>query len=85
MRNDVIRLQGHRGRPELSRRPYVPVRASAGPQASIITFFPGRLRHAPIKTGATKLVAWLELENTELRRQVVELALQIQALKDAWQ
>jgi hypothetical protein len=44
--------------------------------------FPERISDAPTESDTLKLVACLELENAELRRQVVELALQIQDLKE---
>ena len=48
----------------------------------IVLLFPERSRIAAAEPDALQLVACLELENAELHRQVVELALQIQDLKE---
>lgn len=52
--------------------------------APVVLLFPERTRIPQAQSDALKLVGCLELENAELRREVVELALQIQELKERW-
>ena len=80
--NEVIRL-GERAstqRAECSRA--VPNPLFANRAASVVPLFPERTDIAPVEPDALKILACLELENAELRRQAVELALQIQDLKE---
>jgi hypothetical protein len=86
MRN-IVRL-ATRGGPERvdrHRRPAASGRPAANPGGAVVVLFPDRFRRAPAESGAVTRIARLELENKELRRQAVELALQIQALKDVRQ
>jgi hypothetical protein len=86
MRN-IVRL-ATRGGPERvdrHRRAAASGRPPANPGGAVVMFFPHRNRRVATETGAVTRIARLELENTELRRQAVELALQIQALKEARQ
>jgi hypothetical protein len=84
MRNEVVRLRQRAGSQQakrwhsraLSSRPF------ANRAASVVLLFPERSRIAAAEPDALQLVACLELENAELHRQVVELALQIQDLKE---
>lgn len=86
MRNEVVRLiiRQRAGSQQAERwhsralldRPF------ANAAASVALLFPERISSAPTESDTLKLVACLELENAELRRQVVELALQIQDLKE---
>jgi hypothetical protein len=84
MRNEVVRLRKRIGpqRAEpwhscaLANRPF------GNRSATVIALFPERLRDAQARPDVLNFVASLELENVELRRQVVELALRIQDLKE---
>jgi hypothetical protein len=84
MRSEVVRLRKRIGpqRAEpwhgraLANRPF------GNRSAAVIVLFPERLRATQARADAPHLVTSLELENLELRRQVVELALQIQELKE---
>jgi hypothetical protein len=84
MRNEVVRLAKRAGsrRAERWHSRALPNRPLANRAASVVLLFPERMRIAQAQPDAVKLVACLELENAELRRQVVELALQIQDLKE---
>jgi len=84
MRNEVVRLRQRLGseRAESWHGRALSNRSFAGRTASVVLLFPERMRVASATPALLKLVASLELENAELRRQVVELALQIQDLKE---
>jgi hypothetical protein len=84
MRNEVVRLRRRAGPQDagpwharaMSNRP------PADRGASVVMLFPERSVIAQVQPDAVKLFRCLELENAELRCQVVELALQIQELKE---
>jgi len=84
MRNEVVRLEKHTNAERAahwhSRAPRN--RLAANRAASVVVLFPERSHGAQAGSDVAKLAAFLELENAELRRQVVELALQIQELKE---
>jgi hypothetical protein len=90
MRNEVVRLRQRLGseRAERWHGRALSNRSLGGRAASVVLLFPERMlfaermRVASVKPDVLKLVASLELENAQLRRQVVELALQIQDLKE---
>ena len=83
MRNEVVRLRQRAGSQQAERwhSRALPDRPFANRAASVVLLFPERISSAPTESDTLKLVACLELENAELR-QVVELALQIQDLKE---
>jgi len=84
MRDEVVRLKkranAQRGAQWDSRA--LPARLAANRAASVVVPFPQRSHLGQVELDVAKLLASLELENTQLRRQVVELALQIQELKE---
>jgi len=84
MRNEVVRLRKRIGpqRAEPWHGRATANRPFGNRGATVIVLFPERLRAGQTRPDALSLVASLELENVELRRQVVELALQIQDLKE---
>ena len=90
MLNKVVRLRqrGNAQREELWRSP-TPKRLVSNFSSSVVVLFPERSkaaqersRNLPAPPESLKFLTQLEQENAELRRYVVELALQIQDLKD---
>jgi hypothetical protein len=86
MPNDkVVRLGERAGTQRADCSRALPNQLFSNRAASVVVpLFPERTHIARAEPDALKLVARLELENAELRRQAVELALQIQDLKDRW-
>jgi hypothetical protein len=84
MRNEVVRLRKRVGpqRAEPWHGRAVANRPFGNRSAAVIVLFPERSRVGQARPDVLNLVASLELENVKLRRQVVELALQIQDLKE---
>ena len=89
MRNVVVRLP-QRSSAQRAQRWYhnaAPKKRVANAAPSVVVLFPGsprRWRHsddAPARPNAVAALAELEQENAELRRHVVNLALEIQELK----
>jgi hypothetical protein len=84
MRNEIVRLEKRESAPRAAQWEgcALPNRPAAVRATSVIVPFPEHSRVARAESDVAKLVASLELENTELRGQVVELALQILELKE---
>jgi hypothetical protein len=83
MRNEIVHLGERTGSRRAERwHGRAPANGPlANGAASVVSLFPERARSAREQPDS-ELVGCLELENAELRREVVELALQIQELKD---
>ena len=90
MRNEVVRLP-RRGSAQGPRHWYGNAsskRRITNAASSVVVLFPGpspilqgRVRDTPADPEAVKMLAALEQENAELRRHVVDLALEIQELR----
>ena len=80
--NEVIRLGERASTQRAGCSCALPNPSVANRAASVVPLFPERTDIAPVEPDALKILACLELENAELRRQAVELALQIQDLKE---
>jgi len=84
MPNEVVRLRKRTDpqRAELWPGGAMPGRPFANRGAAVVMLFPERSGATRALADAAKMVACLELENADLRDQVVELALRIQDLKE---